>query len=93
MAFTGLLLLALQLTVPPVGTPADGARTPKAINRAATPMVPGPRLAIAVRTHQPITLDGRADDAAWAATTPVDGFRMFDPTEAGEPKLRTMSAS
>ena len=91
MAVTGLLLLALQLTVPPVGTPADGARPPKAINRASTPMVPGPRLAIAVRTHQPITLDGRADDAAWAATTPVDGFRMFDPTEDGEPKLRTQA--
>jgi hypothetical protein len=42
-----------------------------------------PRM-IAAERPSPITLDGRLDEAAWAASTPATGFRQFEPNE-GQP--------
>ena len=34
-------------------------------------------------------IDGRDDDAAWSASTPIDGFQQFDPVEGAEASMRT----
>jgi hypothetical protein len=58
---------------------------------AQTPEPPSPRDSIpstptlqAVRTTQPIRIDGRLDEAAWALSSPATGFRQMQPNE-GEP--------
>ena len=40
--------------------------------------------ATATRRASPITIDGKLDEAAWAAATPITTFRQFQPKE-GEP--------
>jgi hypothetical protein len=40
--------------------------------------------AVAARRNGPIQIDGRMDEAAWQAATPVTDFRQFDPNE-GQP--------
>ena len=46
-------------------------------------------LATASRAERAPVIDGRDDDAAWSASTPIDGFRGFDPVENAEPSMRT----
>src|SRR5206468_1830738 len=45
--------------------------------------------AVAVRATAPHTLSAREDDPLWRAAPLIDGFRIFDPTEDGEPTMRT----
>jgi hypothetical protein len=54
--------------------------------RAVTPAVTVTR---AVRAGSPIAIDGHGHDAAWREAPAVDGFRVFDPVEDGEPAMRT----
>ena len=81
-AFFALLpgAAAAQQTSGSHALPADGKR---AAERAA------PRSAMAVRATRPPVLDGRTDDAAWAAATSIEAFRTFDPVENGDPRFRT----
>ncbi|MBC7788718.1 MAG: carbohydrate binding family 9 domain-containing protein [Anaerolineae bacterium] len=43
-----------------------------------------PPVSRAVQRTGPITIDGRLDDAGWAAATPITNFTQFDPNE-GQP--------
>jgi hypothetical protein len=44
---------------------------------------------MASRTARAPLIDGRDDDDIWHSAVPATGFRMFDPTEDGEPSMRT----
>jgi hypothetical protein len=58
----------------------------------AAPTVTSPRpaaAAMASRTARAPLIDGRDDDDIWHSAVPATGFRMFDPTEDGEPSMRT----
>ena len=41
------------------------------------------------RTQRAPTIDGRDDDAMWKNTPAITDFRIFEPTENGEPTMRT----
>ena len=43
----------------------------------------------ASRATSPIDIDGRSHDSVWQAAQVIDGFRVFDPVENGEPTMRT----
>jgi hypothetical protein len=45
--------------------------------------------AMAVRTTQPVTIDGRADDAIWRTAPIISDFVEFAPTEGGRPRYKT----
>jgi hypothetical protein len=57
------------------------AQTPPAASAARHGEVP---LVQAVRTAEPIRIDGHLDDGAWQSATPASAFRQMDPKE-GEP--------
>ena len=80
-----LLLAALAIPA------AAGAQ--QAANGSPAPMAtagPAPILrTVAVRAQQAPVLDGRDDDAVWRTAKVIDGFRVYDPVEDGDPKLRT----
>src|SRR3954471_22229698 len=44
---------------------------------------------MATRAERAPVIDGRDDDAAWSAGTPIDGFQQFDPVEGAEASMRT----
>jgi hypothetical protein len=46
-------------------------------------------VAVAVRAAKPPVIDGRPDDAIWTTAQVIDGFRVFDPVEDGEPRFKT----
>ncbi|MGQ0643199.1 MAG: DUF5916 domain-containing protein [Gemmatimonadaceae bacterium] len=43
----------------------------------------------ASRATAPIDIDGRAQDDVWQSAQVIEGFRVFDPVENGEPTMRT----
>jgi hypothetical protein len=43
----------------------------------------------ALKATAPIDIDGRAQDAAWQEAQVIEGFRVFDPVENGDPTLQT----
>src|SRR5262245_29015595 len=74
---TAVLFVALFATLPPTVSFAHD---------------PPPRLAsAAARARTSISLDGRDDEATWKEAAVIDAFRVFDPTEDGEPRMRTMT--
>src|SRR5215218_2448815 len=78
------LLLALGAALPaPARAQADSAATPA----AATPATA--TRATATRTARAPIIDGRDDDAVWAAARPIEDFQVFVPTEGGAPRFRT----
>ncbi len=48
-----------------------------------------PPVASAVRKAGAIAIDGRLDEAAWKAATPITSFRQSRPAEGSEPAVRT----
>lgn len=50
---------------------------------------PTPSVAVAARAAKAPVIDGRADDAIWATAQLIEGFRVFDPVEDGEPRFKT----
>ncbi len=76
-------LLALAL-FPQPGTAqrllANGSPTRRAATVAATN---------AVRVARPPAIDGKDSDDAWRDAPHIDGFRVFDPVEDGDPSMRT----
>ncbi|MFL5583096.1 MAG: DUF5916 domain-containing protein [Gemmatimonadaceae bacterium] len=73
------LLLALGAALPaPARAQADSAATPATTTRAT-----------ATRTARAPLIDGRDDDAVWAAARPIEDFQVFVPTEGGVPRFRT----
>ncbi|MGH7710405.1 MAG: DUF5916 domain-containing protein, partial [Gemmatimonadaceae bacterium] len=45
--------------------------------------------ALASRAMSPIEIDGRDRDAVWRTAQVIDGFRVFDPVDNGEPTMKT----
>lgn len=76
----GAQQLAARSLPPRATAAAAGTASTKAREIAA---------AEAARATRAPVLDGRADDEAWAAASTIDGFRMWDPTEDGDPHFRT----
>ena len=78
-AAIGILLAALPVTAAAQGEPAAPAggdsHAPAAIS--------------AVRATGPVRVDGRLDDAAWAAATPATEFIQMDPAEGQPASERT----
>ena len=74
-------LLHQALAVLVVALPA-AAQTPAA-PEAALPS------AASARRPSPITIDGRVDEAAWAAATPITQFKQRQPTEGAAAMLAT----
>jgi hypothetical protein len=54
-----------------------------------TSVVPSPTVAIAMHTTRAPVVDGREDDAIWATAHVIEGFRVFDPVEDGDPRFET----
>ena len=73
-ALATALALSCLLQSPAVGSPA-------ADSSVAT--------AVAVRTSQPVTIDGRADDPVWRTAPIISDFLQFAPTEGGRPRYKT----
>src|SRR5262245_5385814 len=76
--FAPLFLLAIPLSLPAQGSPTSNM---SAVTSGHTVPVPSAR---AVRRTAAISLDGRLDDQAWQAATPVTEFTQTDPDE-GQP--------
>ena len=75
--------LILALALPLVLSSALALAANKPAPRAALPP-PDAKTVQAVRTAEPITLDGRLDEAVWKAAPPAIGFTQNDP-EDGSP--------
>src|SRR5436190_11344020 len=57
---------------------------------ASSPAVPDSATrAVAVRTSQPVVIDGRADDAIWRTAPVISDFIQFAPVEGGPARFRT----
>ncbi|MGQ0538843.1 MAG: DUF5916 domain-containing protein [Gemmatimonadaceae bacterium] len=66
------------------------AQTPQLIARTSAPLAaPSATTALAVRTPTAVEIDGRDVDAIWRTAPVIDGFRVFDPVEDGEPSMKT----
>jgi hypothetical protein len=50
---------------------------------------PTTTVATAVRTLKAPVIDGRADEAIWATAQVISGFRVYDPSEDGNPRFNT----
>jgi hypothetical protein len=77
-AALGFSALAAAWPSPPSPIPPREAARP-----ANRPQLPPPdaKSVRAVRTAEPIKLDGRLDEALWKATTPATGFTQNDPQD------------
>jgi hypothetical protein len=83
--------LAAPAAAQPVVTPAGGR---VAANVAVPPGEPGGTAATATtatarRTASAPTVDGRPDDAGWAAAPVIDQFLEYEPTPGATPRFRT----
>ncbi|MBI2406814.1 MAG: carbohydrate binding family 9 domain-containing protein [Gemmatimonadetes bacterium] len=67
-----------------VASPSLGAQAPA--SSAATAALPA---AVAAHRASPVTIDGRLDDAAWNAATPITAFRQYQPIEGAPATLPT----
>jgi hypothetical protein len=76
------LTLALQSTEGVSGT-ATASRLSPARRPAAAPTDTGVQ---ATRADVAPTIDGKDDDAVWREAPPITAFRMWRPTEGGEPR-------
>ncbi|MEP7346151.1 MAG: DUF5916 domain-containing protein [Gemmatimonadaceae bacterium] len=45
--------------------------------------------AVAAKRLSAVSIDGKLDDAAWRAATPITSFRQFQPTEGAAPSMAT----
>lgn len=83
-----MLLLPLLLQVAAaqlnVSAPVESGVRPPASPAVTSSAAPGPRFA-----PRPPRIDGRDDDEVWQTVEPITRFRQFDPTEDGDPTLRT----
>src|SRR5438270_1642083 len=67
-----------------IATVRSAGPNPPSRTRAASAKV-----AIAARAAKAPVIDGKDDDAIWAAAKVFSEFRTFDPVENGEPRFRT----
>jgi hypothetical protein len=86
-----LRIFAAALVALPVALAAQAPSPPSAADpaqRAAGGSRVAPTVA-AARTTVAVQVDGRLDDAAWAAATPVSAFTQYDPEEGAPVSERT----
>ena len=76
---TPTLLGAQQVASTRVASLSGESMAPRATANAA----------VAMKTDRAPIIDGRADDAIWSRAQVIDGYRMYDPVENGEPRFRT----
>ena len=82
-----MMLLPALLFQLALATPAAAPTVDPALRKGSAPGdVPQYRPSRAQRAP---TIDGRDDDAMWKSIPAITDFRMFDPTENGEPTVRT----
>lgn len=81
---TGLLLLGATTSMAAQDYAVNGR---PAARPAAS--APASNVAVAHRAARPPVVDGRPDDLIWAGAPLIEGFRVFDPVEDGEPRFRT----
>ena len=80
----GALALALAAAVPARAQSLASAVRPDPVRSTAAIPLDAPRVMRAVRTDQPIRIDGRFDEAAWAAADLATDFVQRSP-QAGQP--------
>jgi hypothetical protein len=79
------VMLQLVLAQPPVPVNTGEADRLSAASAASAAIgAPGP-----LRAPRAPRIDGRDDDEIWQSVQPITAFRVFDPTEDGEPTFRT----
>ena len=75
---------------PAFGAAALGLASVAAAAQEVTPAYdPDQKIVRAVRAPSVPVIDGRVDEAAWAAAVPVSDFRQREPIEGGSPSERT----
>jgi hypothetical protein len=82
---TRALLLAWAVLLPATAHAQSVTAGQPAPARGAVPV----SAVSATRTDQPVVLDGRDDDAIWAAAPAVGEFREARPSEGADPRQRT----
>ncbi|HET7456815.1 MAG TPA: DUF5916 domain-containing protein [Gemmatimonadaceae bacterium] len=84
-AAAAVVLGAAAIAATPVVTVvrAQASRTGASVHPTA------PLVATSARRQGQITIDGKIDEAAWAAATPITTFRQFQPTEGAPASLPT----
>ena len=82
------MLLPTLLFQLAIATPAAMPVVDPGARRAAPPSGEAPKYRPS-RTQRPPVIDGRDDDAMWRTTPALTDFRVFDPTENGDPSFRT----
>ena len=76
------LALALALSLLALSLPALAGTKPGTKPTKPSPLPPADdKLVQAVRATEPITLDGRLDEAVWRNTPPANGFKQTDPQD------------
>src|SRR4051812_33704598 len=78
------LLLALSLPAPLAAQ--SGSSAPPVNRFGHATAVPS---AIAAPRNGPVVLDGKLDEAAWSAATPITNFTQVDPDEGKPASQRT----
>ena len=78
--FVVMLTLAAATSASAQQLVATGHETPRAGSALTTS---------AFRAVTPPTIDGKDNDPLWRNAQVIDGFRVFDPVEDGEPTMRT----
>ena len=74
------LVVAAQIALAASSTPSAAPPVPAAPPRATA------TVAHATRASHALVIDGRDDDDAWRGAQIIDAFRVFDPTEDGDPR-------
>ena len=83
-------LAAALLSAAPLAAQQSSESDAQEADRTIRARVPSSMsVATAVRAVSAPTLDGRADDAAWAAAPVIDGFLEYEPNEGAETRFRT----
>ena len=86
LSAAALVLCGLTPAVAAQEYALNGRPTPQP---AAAAAAPASNVAVAYRAPRAPVVDGRSDDAIWAGAPAIEGFRVFDPVEDGEPRFRT----
>src|SRR5689334_12323505 len=68
---------------------ADRGRQTRAVTTGAS--TTSSTVAVAARATTAPVIDGRADDAIWSTAQVIEGFRVYDPSEDGEPRFQTQA--
>ena len=86
---SGTLLLLLCALLNGLDTFQLQAEPDTLLAEAKAPEAPPARTVQAAQATQGLAVDGRLDEADWAAAVPIAGFTQFEPVEGGTPSQQT----